>query len=240
MPKTAGTYVQDFLVNFMGGTAIRASNGSYHVAIKFTPEEHKNKWKFGIIRNPWDFHVSNYFYLRRVRKDNDFFRAITGGKHIDYTSFEECVYGSTHLSSTIERTKYWVEFCAMPRYQFNISDAIVQNWDYGYMTLLYILQFMKHPQDALMMKTDDLIRHHDDLVGIDTFMKTERLGDDFCRGFEEHCTRLTEDQEKRFRYSPKTNTSVHGPRKNHFDDTLREMVAQRERLLLEIHGYAFH
>ena len=231
MPKTAGTFLQNFLVDYLDGKPLTKSDGSHHVAIKHTPEEDKYKFSFGVIRNPWDWYVSNFFYLKRVNKDTEFLRAYMGGKTMEHAAMKDSIEALCYLDSTSHIWKMHIE---RPRYGISISEDRIKKWDFGHITMMYILHFFEDIERALNNNIDYIIKNYDDLISVDRLFHTESLAERFPEVMG-----LPNDLKDKFLTKPKENTSTHESYRTYYNKDLREIVAEREKLFTIIHGYQF-
>ncbi|MCP4697253.1 MAG: GNAT family N-acetyltransferase [Gammaproteobacteria bacterium] len=77
LPRTGGTFIRQVLLKHAPHDWQVTNVTPDHPTIKDIPPEYKGLPVFGFVRNPWDWYVSWYEYLKR-RGDNELFNQISG------------------------------------------------------------------------------------------------------------------------------------------------------------------
>jgi hypothetical protein len=97
--KTGGNYIKEVLKKNKVSIIFQKSHLPYHKI----PEKHLNKKIFGVIRNPWDWYVSYYYYCMKINNPKlaggDLFLEISNEYKLDFNDTISNLF-------TIDYTKY--------------------------------------------------------------------------------------------------------------------------------------
>lgn len=110
MPKTAGQFVRDTLLEIVPGAQKQAD----HQLRSNLSSEHAELPVFGFVRNPWDWYVSWYHYFQEFHK-HPIFRHYSDN-------------GSKDFKTTVTRLLYFEERTENP------VDQLSSKFDFGFYT----------------------------------------------------------------------------------------------------------
>jgi hypothetical protein len=91
LPKTGGSFVRELLTHH-APAAWQVSLHDNHPTIRDIPVTHQHLPIFGLVRNPFDWYVSWYHYLKTHRSD-PFFNHISGEGSLDFKSTIRAAFG---------------------------------------------------------------------------------------------------------------------------------------------------
>jgi hypothetical protein len=113
----------------------------------------------------------------------------------------------------------------------------------GFMTYRYCRLYLKHFYDVKMMSSsslDDLKRYDQDNFLLDFVIRAENLEDDLITALRAIGFDLSAGQLAIIHGLERTNVTNHKPKEYYYDDETIDLVHQRERFIIEKHGYAFN
>jgi len=203
------------------------------------------KIKSGNVRNPWDWYVSlwafgsmgkgglydkiiNKSFFRKINHPAAFFTPVKKWKH---------VYSDTNNP---ELFKAWLKMLLESRRRdlsgfgdSKVPDAI------GFLTYrylnLYTHDFKKKIGD---IKDFQQVREFDTQNNfLDFYIRNEHLEDDFRTLMKKVGT--DENTVKEMLKLPKTNRSQRKDYREYYDKEMIELVREKDRLIIEKHGYTF-
>jgi len=222
--------------------------GQQHDSVADIKPQHRAKPAFGAIRNPWAWWVS-WWAFRHNRKlaghEGRNFAAWYSDLHVDGTfqDFWKCIFLAKHKCTAI-RLDLMNELGIGPytyrfiRLYFRDPEWVWQNWDV----------------DTIKKKIDELMYPI-------YLCRVEDLRNEMLRFFDSIGLKLTDEQIRilmetegggvSLKDSPTTfeinacrssstafsNASEHEPYATYYDDELRNLVAEKERLIVELFGY---
>jgi len=187
---------------------------------------------FGVIRNPWDYYVSLYYFTRE-RADAAWAAGTIYNRLGRPKTFE--VYMRKLFSNTIikegEAEKPHVQSERM--YKLNA----------GGLTVMYLDKFFK--KGVFNNSIDYIGRNHKKLISIDRVIKCEDLHNELydvlvsynCK----HKVLATKNKFIRFVKNKEIwrNPSKRGPYRELYTDDLKDMVREKDRLIIDKYGYEF-
>ncbi|MGV3550374.1 hypothetical protein [Rhizobium sp.] len=246
MYKTGSTYVDSLLRKLIKGKPLRRTR---HAPItKGRPFFWKRgKYAFATVRNPWDWYVSMWAYS--IKQPNVLFfrdvRTVLGPE------------GSKKLfdaENPKESFAVWLRALADPAF----LNSVMIGHPYSKTSLnkflgFYSYRFMRvtTPHPALAMgwwnirNMDHAIRHQKRWALYDQVFKSETLTEEFSQfvlenrkrfGFRHNAERILAENAP----TPKnTSNRTLSTYRDYYTDELRELVASRDRLIIELFGYEF-
>jgi hypothetical protein len=246
MYKTGSTYIDSLLKKLVEGQPVRRTR---HAPItKGRPFFWKQgKYAFATVRNPWDWYVSMWAYS--IKQPNVLFfrdvRKVLGPE------------GSKKLfdaENPKESFATWLRALADPKF----LNSVMIGHPYSKTSLnkflgFYSYRFMRvtTPHPALAMgwwnirNMDQAIAHQKRWALYDKVFKSETLTEDFSAfvlenreklGFKKNAKRILE---KNAPVQKNTSNRTLSTYRDYYTDELRELVATRDRLVIELFGYEF-
>ena len=236
IPKSAGTFMSKYLGGNIPGTVRKNLNGDGHMGLKamgkLINNDYDGYYKFTTVRNPWDWYVSLYEYVKN-RKAHEW--RLFGG---DTTNFKEWLYKLTNCvieDDVIEKFKD--DHTSTATLYKSIKQS---NLDCGWMTHRYIysgaVQWLKIFKSMSMEEIADQI---DELVIFDDVLSQSDIADDFVNkcGKAINCDpHLIEAIRTAKKFKVRKGRK---PYIRYYDKETRNWVAEKESLLISKFGYEY-
>jgi hypothetical protein len=223
MHKTGG----QSLLNVIGNCVPQARLVGYHYPLHMLPEQYLELPIVGMVRNPWDWYISWYAFNTRPN-GNPLFFIISDGFQADYRQTIKNLInlGSDDISSQNYR-KALIEILPDTMEGNNgiglTKDCIRQmsSSDLGY----YSWQFN---------------RMHGDLDRQNTHIGLfENLQEEFLSIMRSLEVEQVEVMTAAFDKIPRINASSHSHYSTYLNEELRELIAEKEKELIQRYGYEF-
>jgi tetratricopeptide (TPR) repeat protein len=224
MHKTGGQTLNDILERCMPDYRVIG----YHYPRSEIPPEYAELPVVGMIRNPWDWYVSWYAFNRRPKIHNQLFNVISDGGS---GTFKSTITNLVHLGSDRPESKQHRDdlIRMLPNSLDDnrgvglAKDSIrdLANAETGYYSWLF----------------ERMLGHaHDDQTFIGRF---ENLQDNFLAIMKQLAVEETETLRIELDQCERKNVSRHSHYSHYYDDELRDLVASKERGLIEKFDYDF-
>jgi hypothetical protein len=215
--KSGGTFVNRMLRHCLP----KAERIGYHLPYREIPNEARRLPVVGTVRNPWAYYVSWFHFQLGLPRPNQLFVTVSDGGSL---GFAETITNLLFLSEDEQRLCL-LEDGLPESYQpagINLIKADVANlrcWSGGFYSFLYQRLY--------------------DGAAAPNVVRTEQLRDELRPVLQEvghlpnRCisTFLAE--------APRFNVSEHDEPASYFDRRLAGLVAERDRMIIERHGYIF-
>lgn len=226
-PKTGWTFSKDYIKeNFPGARFV-------HKYVKDLSKEDFKKFKFGIVRNPWDYYVSWFHYHKA--QNGVWFKAIMQDKDKTFRNFIITLndFNGHKLGESIswDLDKHLVT-----------NGFKIQNEAVGLYSLLYLSSFSKKSIDLIIkqqLSLNEIIDQYNDIIDVNHFCKTETLNQDLYHALTAAGYTFTDQKKKALLNAPKVNKSNHTLYTEYYDDELVDLVANLDRLIIQKHNYKF-
>ncbi len=216
--KSGGSFVNEFLLRFVPG----ARAVGYHLPRALLPAEYRALPALGFVRNPWSYYVSWYSFQAQRRMPNALFRILSDNGRLDFSAtvrnMLELGSGSGRLDAVIEAlpAAYGNSGLNLP----NFALAPIRNSRLGFYSFLY--RYLYGEADRLL-----------------SIERAEQLRVTLVDHLQDLGVPLSSAMRDYIRDTPPRNASAHGPYVDYYSDELRELVAERDRLVIGRHGYRF-
>jgi hypothetical protein len=252
LQKTGGTHVARLLTEHLD--AVQATKHSR------LGGRGGDRFVLGSVRNPWDWYVSLWAYgcggngTLRHRLTAPAGRAPGPATARLLYAFNERrrpaarwqeVYEPTDDGPT--RFRAWLHLVLDPDRRFDLHEGygFSRVWRTGGLYSFRFLRLYTSPYRALLMgrpyrTTADLRAHYEQHRLADGYIRQERLDDDLLEVLREQYPELSDEQMKAITASSTVPTNVSDRREtgHYFDDETIRLVAERERLLVDLFGYS--
>jgi len=215
--KSGGTFVNECLLRFMPD----ARQIGYHLPRSRIPPMWASLPALGLVRNPWSYYVSWFFFQARRQQPNVLFRILSDERRL---GFAGTVRNMLELGGSGERLDALIA-ALPPRYTnrgLNLPGLALEplrGSNLGFYSYLYRYMY----DGPGMMHIGRMERMRTELVPM--LVSVGQSVSAALRAF------IAEE--------PARNTSEHGSYVEHYDDALRDLVAQRDAPIIERHGYRF-
>ncbi len=250
LQKTASTLIGALLVDLFGAEHRYPKHG-------LLPTDCESRFVVGSVRNPWDYYVSLWSFggqgdggmhrrltqrnLRRAR------RALPRPGPLlaelrKPTSDWRSTYAEPH---TPEKFRSWLSKVHDARRAGQIDapyGAAELRHVAGYATYRYGRLYSGDLETVLRANTPAELRATVAASSLpNAFIRMEHLADDLLDAVRRAGYRVDDTLERavRERADIAVNRSEHRPYTDYYDDTSRDLVAERDALIVERHGYAF-
>ncbi len=215
--KSGGTFVLSFLQQFEP----TAKMIGYHLPYSELPGEFRQLPVIGSVRNPWSYYVSWYSFQAAMENPNPLFRIVSDDRQLDFNATIGNLVTLSESPGRLDALQQTLPDHFRPR-GLNLTRACVETMrgdDIGFYSFLYERMYAgaKEPR----------------VVGM------EGLRDDLLDAFPA-CGRELSREEKQFiEQQPPTNTTRHGPYQDYYNDELRDLIADKDRAVIDRFGYSF-
>ena len=224
MHKTGGQTLNDIIGRCIADHRVIG----YHYPRKEIPAESVDFPVVGIVRNPWDWYVSWYAFNKRPKIRNQLFNVVSdGGQH----NFKSTITNLINLGSDSSASKLYRDdlISLLPNsLEGNRAAGLVKDDirdfssnETGYYSWLFERMFGNATPDQTY-------------IG-----RFENLHDDFLDIMEQLSVTETESLRAELEKHERKNVSRHSHYSHYYDDELRDLVATKERSLIEKYSYEF-
>jgi hypothetical protein len=216
--KSGGSFVNEFLLRFV--PSARALG--YHLPRALLPAEYRELPALGFVRSPWSYYVSWYNFQAQRQLPNALFRILSADGRLDFSetvrNMLELGSGGARLDALIDAlpATYGSNGLNLPKFAL----APIRNSRLGFYSFLYCYLYGDADPRLSVERAEQL-----------RVTLVERL-----RGFDLPLSSAMRDF---ISDAPPRNASRHGPYVDYYSDELRDMVAERDRLIIDRHGYRF-
>jgi hypothetical protein len=216
--KSGGSFVNEFLLRFVPS----ARAVGYHLPRALLPAEYRELPALGFVRNPWSYYVSWYNFQAQRQTPNALFRILSADGRRDFSAtvrnMLELGSGSTRLDAVIDAlpATYGNNGLNLPK--FALSP--IRNSGLGFYSFLYRYLY-GDPDPRLCIERAEQLR----VTLVDRLPRFGVPLSDAMRDFISD--------------TPPRNASQHGPYVDYYSDELRDLVTERDRLIIDRHGYRF-
>jgi hypothetical protein len=216
--KSGGSFVNEALLRFVP-TARRIG---YHLPRLLIPVESLHLPVLGFVRNPWSYYVSWYNFQSQRPAPNTLFRVLSENGQLQFAgtirNMLQLGSGSPSLGAVIASmpASYGNSGLNLPKFAL----AGIKNSGLGFYSFLY--QYIYGELDRNL-----------------TVQRAENLRVTLLEYLHSVGHRVTAAANDFVMDATARNTSEHGPYAGYYDDELRDLVAERDKLVISRHGYRF-
>jgi hypothetical protein len=216
--KSGGTFVNECLLRFLPD----ARQVGYHLPRSMIPPAAKSLPILGFVRNPWSYYVSWYSFQLQQTSPNFLFRILSDDGRLDFdTTLRNMLdlgAGSIRLELVLRALPpaYSNQGLNLPGFAL----APIRNSRLGFYSYLYRYLYggLGHP-----------VR-----IG-----RMEELRDELPRMLDAVGQRPTAEMSAYIAAAAPSNSSKHDSYTRYYNDSLRDLVAERDAEIIARHGYQF-
>jgi Flp pilus assembly protein TadD len=224
MHKTGGQTLNDIIKRCVED----CRDIGYHYPRSEIPPEFANLPVVGLVRNPWDWYVSWYAFNRRPKINNQLFNVVSDSGQ---SNFKSTITSLINLGSDSPASNlYRDDLIRM------LPDSLGGNRGAG-LTKDSIREFRSEETGYYSWLVERMLGNaSDDQTFVGRF---ENLQDDFLDIMQRLSVKETEALKTELDKRERKNASRHSHYSHYYDDELRDLVANKERRLIEKYGYEF-
>jgi hypothetical protein len=220
-PKTASTVIRKFLQANFNCT----QQAKY---IKDLNENDLNKYKFGVIRNPWEYYVSWYEY----QKANGGGIWLSSILNKSENTFENFIYNLMKYDGNKKgsQIKWDLERNGLTK-GFKIKNEYI-----GLYSWYYIAFFSKQSNELIIeneYSISDIKDNHADFIDIDYFCHINSLQEGLKNVFKNANVKNINFHNR------KENTTKHKPYTEYYNKDMIELVQEKDSLIINTHGFVY-
>lgn len=216
--KSGGTFVNAGLMQHVAG----ARQIGYHLPRSLLPSQFAALPLLGLVRNPWSYYVSWYSFQRSRPRPNALFQTLSDGGALDFAGTIRNMLNLDRDPALLDRV-----LSALPATYINQglnlpggALAPIRGSGLGFYSFLYRYLYGPDVTSVKLARMEQL--------RIEVPQLLESVGEPVTPALRDYMNG-----------APALNTSEHAPHRQLYDDELAQLVAERDRLVIERHGYAF-
>jgi hypothetical protein len=200
----------------------------YHYPYHLLPAEFADLPVVGMVRNPWDWYVSWYAFNTRPEVNNPLFFIISDGLQADY---RRCITNLVSLcSDSPESQNYRNALIDM------LPDTLEGNTGVG----LTKDDIRNMPVSENGYYSWQFQRMHGDIESTNLHIgRFENLQQEFLGIMQDLGVEQVDEMKQKFDSVPRMNSSRHSHYSRYLDDELRDLITQKEALIINKFGYQF-
>ena len=215
--KSGGTFVNQFLLRFFPEARLIG----YHLPRACLPAQFARLALFGLVRDPWDYYASWYSFQSVRPAPNPLYRCCSEN-------------GRLGFSDTLRNL---VSLGEQPDRLAQLSSQLPEQFTgHGINLTQKCLRPLTGSGDGFYTFMYRRMYGEDQEV---TIGRMESLRSDLVAFLESREVRLTAEMNQYVRYGERTNTSIHRPYAELYDDATRDLVATRDASVIKRFGYRF-
>ncbi|MCC6504125.1 MAG: preprotein translocase subunit SecA [Alphaproteobacteria bacterium ADurb.BinA280] len=222
--KTGGRSLNSVITQCIPGS----QTVGYHFPHALLPVQQRHLPVVGVVRNPWDWYVSWYAFNRKMGLRNPLFIVVSDGGKAD---FKTTVKQLVKLGDDSEQSRaHRAALAAVLPTEFGtdrgagLTRTCIEGYSEphrGYYSWLF---------DRMLGGTESPLLH---------IAKFENLQPDFIAIMRRLGVAESDALESALQATEKKNASSHSHYAHYYDAELRELIAERERRLIDTYGYVF-
>lgn len=216
--KSGGTFVNAGLMQHVAG----AQQIGYHLPRSMLPAQYSALPLLGLVRNPWSYYVSWYSFQRSRPRPNTLFQTLSNGGTLEFAATIRNMLNLDRDPALLDRVTralpaaYLNQGLNLP----NFALAPIGGSGLGFYSFLY--RYLYGP-DVAAVKLARM-----EQLRVEMPQLLESVGEPVTAGLRDYIST-----------APALNTSEHAPHRQFYDTELAQLVAERDRLVIERHGYSF-
>jgi hypothetical protein len=216
--KSGGSFVNECLLRFLP----HARSIGYHLPRMLIPAAESHLPVLGFVRNPWSYYVSWYNFQAQRPAPNAMFRILSDNGRLKFDAtvrnMLELGAGSLQLDPIIAAlpAAYGRSGLNLPKFAL----TPIRNSGLGFYSFLYRYLYGEFDRQLTVERAEELRAKLLEYL--------QNVGHRVTNALNDFITDATA-----------RNTSAHAPYANYYDDRLRDLVAEKDQLIIARHGYRF-
>lgn len=233
-PHTGGAFIRSALKKaFPKATFMELT--AWHTPIQNLDPKYNNRFKFGIIRNPWEWYVS---FFHHQRPNGPLVRLFTNYQTDNFSLFLKNILSTDFIKNRLEMKFHPVGNpyvpATVPKLQY------MYNLDIGFFSYRYIYMFFNNYENIFFNTDKNLIfKEHDSLISVNKVIKNEGMVTNLINMFDERNIQIEPKVKKEWTITPRENTVPRRHYKSYYTKELIELVQYKDRLIIDKYGYKF-
>jgi hypothetical protein len=216
--KSGGTFLNECLMNYFPG----ARQIGYHLPRRMIPKTHEGLPVLGFVRNPWSYYVSWFSFQSQRPTQNALFEVMSERGRLN---FKATVINLLNLGTESAKLEQLLPLLAehymdrglnLPRFALEP----IRNSGLGFYGYLYRYMYLGVGNSL-------------------TIGRVEALRQEFLDFLARIRVEPSAEAQSFILEQTARNRSSHDAYQTYYDDELRDLVAQRDRDLIETYGYRF-
>ena len=228
-PRTGGAFIKTMFKEILPIEDFRPLE-EYHLPVSAIPAAHRDKLKFGMVRNPWAWYVSLYHFQQPNGK---WLSMCLKNKERTFKNFLKTFLSSDFAEENKNKLFHPV---GNPKAPADVPKfKYIKDLDIGFFTYRYIYLFFNDYQDIFSQK---LHMNHDKLISTNHILKTEKVPHNIIKLLSNKIV-IPNKTINTWKSMPKKNHTKHRDYKSYYDKELIELVRYKDRLIIDKYGYEF-
>jgi len=216
--KSGGTFVNECLLRFFPG----ARQLGYHLPRSLIPAGLAALPVLGFVRNPWSYYVSWYAFQSQRQRPNALFRCMSEDGALGFNETVRNMLLLGEPGGKLDSLLSWLP-PAYTNHGLNLpAFALAPIRDSGIGFYSYLFRYMYAGDPAGLF------------VG-----RTETLREDLLGYFERAGIRISGELRDYIRNATPRNASPHAAFAGYYDQRTKDLVAERDHMLIERFGFRF-
>jgi len=232
-PRTGGAFVRRVLKNICSSSLFLPLE-EWHTPVHDLKRHDFKKFKFGVIRNPWDWYVSLYHFQQPHGKWLKLTNSL-GPKntfHHFLSVFLSDKFAQKHQDMKFYPVGNPYKKATVPVFEY------MRNLDIGFFSYRYIYMFCKNYENIFYNK-NIIFKRHNRLLSLDRVLRNESLSTSLINLIADKgiC-----DKEKAIticRTCKKVNPTKHKHYSRYYTKKLINLVKYKDRLIIDKYNYKF-
>jgi hypothetical protein len=216
--KSGGTFVNAGLMRHVPG----AQQIGYHLPRSSLPPQFASLPVLGLVRNPWSYYVSWYSFQRSRPQPNALFQIVSDGGRLDFAGTLRNLLSLGQDDAMLDRV-----IAALPTAYSNRGLNLpgfalepIRGSGLGFYSYLY--RYLYGPdEEAVRLGSMEQLR-------AELPRMLEAVGQPIDQSLRDYIDT-----------APALNSSSHGEYVDYYDSTSATLVAERDRSVIDRHGYGF-
>jgi len=214
--RSGGTFVNECLLRFVPGAGLIG----YHLPRSLIPANLAALPVLGLVRNPWSYYVSWYSFQAAKRQPNALYRVLSDGGRLGFKDTVRNMLDIGRDAAVLDRlldalpVAYGSRGANLP----GVALAPIRDTGLGFYAYLYNYMFGGGDVPAR--------------IG-----RMESLRQDLPRMLESAGHAVGPEMRRFIDGAASRNAAAHPPHMELYDDELRDLVAERDAPLIELHGF---
>lgn len=216
--KSGGTFVNAGLVQHVAD----ARHVGYHLPRSMIPVQFAALPVLGLVRNPWSYYVSWYSFQLTRPRPNALFQTLSNGGALDFKATIRNMLNLGLDEALLDRV-----LAVLPATYINqglnlpgVALAPIRGSGLGFYSFLYRYLYGPDITTVRLARMEQLRGEVPQLL--------ESAGEPMTPALREY-----------IQSAPALNISEHEPHRQFYDAELAQLVAERDRSVIDRHGYAF-